>query len=260
MGAIISGRLSDEQKNTLVTGFLKNLGQKLRSKRNRANLSQSELSACLDITQTTLSKYESGTRDMQVSMLPLFSTYCKFPLCELFPHDESRMILDTFSAAVSITVDRKKRQEDLRQKKAAEQAVLKQAGQEKILKGQIFEVDGKDVYEPVPPKTSILSLRNQYKDAEMHTEYGPYSETEFCDFVRAKDEALVESVLCAGQFLKQLEGTQQKDTLKGAVADYIIDELVINHVARKHPDEASRRAYEYYRKLYHQFLNKTTKN
>lgn len=50
-----------------------------------------------------------------------------------------------------------------------------------------------------------------------------------------------------------------KETLKGAVADYIVDELVINQVAHKHPDEVSRRAYAYYRMLY-QRIQDGTKN
>lgn len=190
---------------------------------------------------------------MQVSMLPMFSTYCKFPLHELFPRDESKQILDTFAKAVSVTVDRKKRQEDLRKKKEANQIARKKSGQDKVLKGQVFEVNGRNVYEPVPIKVTSRSLRDRYKDAEMHTEHGPYMESEFCEYVKAKDETLIESVLSAGQLLKQLGDGRQKETLKGMVADYIVDELVINSVAREHPDEVSRRAYAYYRMLYQHF-------
>ena len=64
---------------------------------------------------------------MQISMLPRFSVYCKFPLCDLFPQDESKTILDAFAAAVSITVERKKRQEDLCRKKS-----LERNGQKKL--------------------------------------------------------------------------------------------------------------------------------
>lgn len=247
-------KLTNEQKDTLISGFLAKLGKRLESKRLRLNLSQSELADCLDIDRTTISRYENGTRDMQVSLLPLFSTYCKFPMCELFPKDESQEILDTFSTAVSITAERKKRQEELRQKKSDELEIRKQKGQ-KILKGQVFDVDGMEVYEPVPPRLVSKSLRDRYKDAEMHTEYGPYSEAEFCDFVRAKGDILVDAVMYAGQFLKQIEEQPHKETLRGMIADYIVDELVINEVAQKHPDEVSRRAYAYYRLLYHQNMD-----
>lgn len=178
---------------------------------------------------------------------------------ELFPRDESQEILDTFASAVSITVERKKRQEELRQKKSDVKAVLKQQGQEKILKAQVFDVNGKEVYEPVPVKLTSKSLRDKYKDAEMHTEYGPYSETEFCNFVKGQDEMIVDSVMYAGQFLKQIEELPHKDTLRGMIADYIVDELVINQVAHKHPDEVSRRAYAYYKMLYQNQMNSAHK-
>lgn len=123
------------------------------------------------------------------------------------------------------------------------------------MKGQVFDVNGKEIYEPVQVKSQVKSLRDKYKDAEMHTEYGPYSETEFCEFVKEKDEMFVNSIICAGQFLKQIEGLPHKDTLRGMIADYIVDELVINEVAHKHPDEVSRRAYASYRMLYYRNMN-----
>ena len=52
-------------------------------------------------------------------------------------------------------------------------------------------------------------------------------------------------------------GVPEKETLKGALADYIVDELVIEHVSQKHPDEMSKRAYEYYRRLFCDYCGKT---
>ena len=101
----------------LKTGFKKNLGRRLEEKRKILNLTQAELADCLDMNRADLSKYENGDRDLHVSMLPLFSAYCKFPLSDLFLEDESQAILDTFSSAVIITVERKNRQEQLRKRK-----------------------------------------------------------------------------------------------------------------------------------------------
>lgn len=78
------------------------LGEHLKAKRTRINLSQEELAECLETDQTTLSKYENGTRDMNVSLLPLYSVYCNFPVYELFFKDESDIILDVFAKAVTI--------------------------------------------------------------------------------------------------------------------------------------------------------------
>lgn len=243
-------KLSIEQRHTLVSDFLTSLGERLAAKRKKRNISQYDLAYCLDIDHSTLSKYESGDRDMQVSMLPLFSTYCDFPMYDLFPKDESKAILDTFAKAVSITVDRKKRQEKAQHKKAIKSEELRKHGREKILKAQVFDIDGREVYEPIPPKKG-KSIRDRYKDAEMHTEYPPYSEKEFSNYVAEQKEELVDSVVSAGQFLDQIEDMPNKETLRGMIADYIVDGLVIDSVARKHPDEQARRAYAYYRKLYH---------
>ena len=248
-------KLTNEQRDTLTSDFLKKLGERLESKRQRLSLTQTELADCLDIDRTTLSRYESGTRDMQVSMLPLFSTYCKFAMHELFPKDESQEILDTFADAVSITVERKKRQKELQQRKSYEMAMTEQTGREKVLKWRIYDMNGEEVYEPVPVKSTAKSLRERYKDAEMQMEFEPYTEMEFCDFVKANDEMLVDSILYAGKFLKQLENLPHKETLRGVIADYIIDELVINNVAHKYPDEFSHRAYAYYRMLYNQNMD-----
>lgn len=59
----ITSRLSNAQKNELVSGFLKRLGERLASKRSIQSISQQELAECLDINRSTLSKYESGDKD-----------------------------------------------------------------------------------------------------------------------------------------------------------------------------------------------------
>lgn len=117
-------------------------------------------------------------------------------------------------------------------------------------------MDGVEVFEPVRAKSSKKLQQDKYRHAEVHTECGPYSEIEFLTFIKGKDEALVDSVINAGQLLKQIEGLPRKEALKNTLADYIIDELVINQVMQKHPDKESCKAYAYYRMLY----NKTWPN
>lgn len=239
-------KLTDEQKSTMISDFLTNIGKRLEFKRKKIILSQTELADCLEIDRTTLSRYESGTRDMQISMLPLFSTYCKFPIYELFPKDESQAILDTFAAAVTVTVEHKMRKE----KKKAVQLVSSFTPR-KTLKGQIYEVDGVETFEPVRHRNQApKSLRAKYKDAEIQTDYQPCTDEEFCEFVRLHGEDAVDTVLKAGQFLEQLSKTSSKDSMKSSVADYIIDELVISDIVKGYPDTIVQRAYAYYKAMY----------
>ncbi len=238
-------KLSDEQKRTMISDFLTKLGERLEFNRRRLNLSQAELADCLEIDRTTLSRYENGTRDMQVSMLPLFSTYCNFPIYELFPKDESQAILDTFAEAVTITVCRNHRQELKRKRQ------IMSYEPNKILKGQVYEIDGVESFEPVKHKATVTkSVRTKYKDAEIATGYKPYTDEEFCEIIKMRDEETVEAVLKAGQFLEQIEKMSSKDSLKEAVADYIIDELVISEVMQKYPDATAQRIYAYYKEVY----------
>lgn len=237
-------KLTSEQKKELVSNFLKKLGNRLAFKRNKMNLSQSDLADCLDIDRSTLSKYESGSRDMQVSMLPLLSAYCKFPLYELFPRDESQEILDTFSKAVSITVDRKKRKEELQKEGNSDPSSRNH------MASYVCEGDIEEMFALTDPEAQYKSSKEMYKDAEMSGKYRPFSEEEFYDFVQTQDRNVVDSVISAGEFLEKIEDIPHKDALKYAVADYIIDELVINQVTQD-SNEINCRAYAYYKLLYH---------
>ena len=241
-------KLTNEQTNTMVSDFLTRLGKRLEFKRKQHNLSQTELADCLEIDRTTLSKYENGTRDMQISMLPLFSTYCKFPIYELFPRDESQAILDMFASAVSVTVERKVRQE----KKKADQLITPFTSK-KSLKGQVYEVDGVEVFEPAKHREAApKSQKAKYKDAEMNTDYKPCTDEEFCDYVRMHDNEEIDRFLTAGEFLKQLQEAPSKDSLKGAIADYIIDGLVVSEMSKPFQDPIVQRVYAYYKAMYQQ--------
>ena len=198
------------------------------------------------ITLFSRNVYEIGFRDITpAAPKEIISIYCNFPMYELFPKDESKLILDTFATAVTITVERKKRQERIRKMKADRSAILRQAGQE--------------VFEPVAPKKR-KTLREQYKDVEIYTEYPPYNESEFMNYVTEKKEGFILPIVSAGQFLHQIEDQTGKETLKGMIADYIVDELVIEGVARKQPDETSKRVYAYYRMLYLDQVSKIKDN
>lgn len=241
-------KLTNEQTNTMISDFLTRLGKRLEFKRKQHNLSQTELADCLKIDRTTLSKYENGTRDMQISMLPLFSTYCKFPIYDLFPKDESQAILDMFASAVSVTVERKVRQE----KKKVDQLIMPSSSR-KNLKGQVYEVDGVEVFEPVKHREAApKSQKAKYKDAEMITDYKPCTDEEFCDYVRMHDDEAIDRFLTAGEFLKQLKETPSKNSLKGAIADYIIDGLVVSEMSQPFQDPIVQRVYAYYREMYQQ--------
>lgn len=242
-------KLSKIQSDSLIQTFLQSFGERLKFRRKRVNVSQDELASCLDIDASTLSKYESGTRDMQVSLLPLVSVYCDFPMYELFPREESASILDVFTRAVKVTVDRHKRQDEYRAKRRKHMQQGEYDGKE--LKGYVYEVDGVEVYEPATPRLAGAgTIKEQYRSVSVAPDTAPCSGQDFCDFIKEDIPDSIQPVMDAGQFLNSVADAPRKNGLRDSVADYIVDELVINRITADHDDERSKRMYAYYCELY----------
>lgn len=236
--------LSSEQQEKLISDFLFKLGERLRIKREKAGLTQKELASCTSENNTAISRYENGERDMNVSLLPLYSVYCDFPLSELFPQNESRELLKTFATAVNIIADRTKRYSDYRETKDSK-------AENKVLKAHIFEIDGKEVIEPISSikKKDHKSLRERVKEAEINTEFEPFTHIEFCNYMTTTQPEKVDIIIDAGKLLEQIKDLPNK-SLKEALADYIIDEIMTNDMLSKESRDSVKRVYEYYKRMY----------
>lgn len=247
-------KLTKAQSDGIVQTFLRSFGERLKSRRKRVNVSQEEPAECPGLDASTLSKYESGTRDMQISLLPLTSIYCDFPMYELFPREESRSILDVFESAVRVTVERHKRQAKyrIRHKKAGSGAGAGNSCRE--LKGHVYEVDGHEVFEPASEhKRERNSLKERYRNISIDVDVPPCSGQEFCAYVKRDAPDAIQPVMDAGQLLNSVRDVPGKNGLRDPVADYIIDETVINRIAGDAGDERSKRMYAFYHELYRKF-------
>lgn len=78
----------------------------------------------------------------------------------------------------------------------------------------------------------------------------PCSGKEFCEYVKTDTPDVVQPVMDAGQLLNSIKDAPRKNGLRDSVADYIVDETVINRIARDSDDEQSKRMYAYYCELY----------
>lgn len=230
--------------------FVKDFSWRLKKMRQKANLTQEELADFLSavgstISRSEISKYENGTRDIHVSELPLISGCCNSPIYELFPKDESIAILEALNAAIKITAEKKAYAND---------KTMDATGSGKVLIARVYDINGRIVRESNSPKLSKKSFKEQCRDAEFSTGLLPYNDQEFCEFIMDQDFTDLESVVNAGAFLSSLEGISNKGTLKESVAKYIIDSLVLNNIKTNEMDVTKLRAYEYYRKLYSDYM------
>lgn len=248
-------KLSDSEEKKLKDDFLKSLGNRLKMKRIKTGLSQKEMGYCVSVDDSTISKYEKGERDMNVSNLPLYSLYCDFPIYELFPKEQSKELFDTFSSAVSITIERMERKKQLEMARKHFETLDKSR---KTLKAEIYEVDGKEEIIPVEPKEDTqgkLSERDKYRYAEIIPDQEPFDEKEYYEYIQGvMPSEIMESIKDAGSFLQHIKDVAQKNTIKGAIADFVVDEFVINRVMKKDAGIPALRAYSYYYHFYHNTL------
>lgn len=244
MGTFIENGLSEGQKNKLTSDFLKKLGSKLKEKRKKRNISQEEIADCLGIDQSTISKYESGERDMQISMLPLYSVYCKFPIHELFDKDESQEMIDALQEAVIYSKQRREKAIKRTQEREYD-------SKDKVLVARIYEKDGETITEPIPialPKLD-MDIKERYKYALEEAPVMAYSQEEVCEFIKTYKGDLVAPIVEAGKLLAELKDVKYNKKLKDSLADFIIDEMIIE-VMKKGTNERAERIYAYYRKLW----------
>ncbi|MBQ7431374.1 helix-turn-helix transcriptional regulator [Butyrivibrio sp.] len=62
------------------SSFLKHVGEIIRHKRKKAGVTPKTLSKDLDISQSTLSRYENGNTEIGVTMMEKIGKYLKFPM------------------------------------------------------------------------------------------------------------------------------------------------------------------------------------
>ena len=172
-------KLTSQDEIRMKERFLTYLGNFIKTKRNKKNISQVTLADCLHITDSALSKYEAGTRDMPVSYLPLISTYCNFSIAEYFDMGIAKELSDTFSSLVEITAKKYKRKDEYY---AIES--------KKKLKGRIYESDGIETIEYVDAdrKKSIKTRKQQLMDGEVEIKNtAPFSEDEFIEYLKSSE-------------------------------------------------------------------------
>ncbi len=238
--AKIVRKLTDEQMKQLRSDFRNDIGMRLRSKREQRNMSLDELSEGMPVSEAALSKHENGKTEMPISYLPLYSLYCDFELRDLFPKDEMGTLLGAIKKSITIMSEYNERK-----RKKKDKGIIRDQS-DKILQARIYVQDGVEVREEV--KTRIETRKEMYRSADMPAEAEPFSDEEFAEYLKTFDSDIRDSLYSAGVFLERIIDEPRKDTLRKAVVDYIVDEVIINRVSDKYAGETAKRAYAYYKR------------
>ena len=91
---------NDEIK-TYRKQFLEATGKVIAKNRKKKNISQEELGKMLDVSGTTIGRYEKGTIEIPVSALPVASSTCEFPLRDYLLEWENVSVESTIRDALS---------------------------------------------------------------------------------------------------------------------------------------------------------------
>ena len=240
--------LTKEQEKNIISDFLRKLGNKVRQKREKKNISQKELADFLHIDRSVLSKYENGQTDMVVSKLPMISLYCDFPLKDYFDEELQQTISQTVKEMAQL-VQTKYKIKDAR--KAHRDA--KKEAQMEFLVGFVYEKDGvrytkenigSDVVQPKPMSDYEICMRGDYYT---NSNVVPFDEQDF--MVYLEGEPLLLEILQTGRKMIDCIGNDTKETrLKTSISEYVIGEVFIEKVIKQESWDALR-AYAYYKKM-----------
>jgi len=229
-----------DEKNNVRNSFLEELGAFIRAKRLRKNMSQDDVAFFLGVTGSAVNRYESGDVDMKVSNLPLLSICCDFSMRNCFSSMETVELVNNFRQIANIK--RTRYQREYERKHSYE-------GKRK-LKAQIYEVDGKEVTEYILRKDKDeLSLREKYARGDIELAAVPFDDEEFGKYIQDIEQEEIRNMLDgAGKVLDFIGNAEKKETIKATIADFVIDNLIVDKVMNEQRLSVQR-AYMYYKKL-----------
>uniref|UniRef100_UPI004057C6EB helix-turn-helix domain-containing protein n=1 Tax=Acetatifactor sp. TaxID=1872090 RepID=UPI004057C6EB len=92
-------------KEQIKKDFLVSIGSVIKKKREKKNISQQELGEYLNVSKSTISRYESGSFDMPATTLPLISSYCDFPLSDYVYDEKVKTATRNFEMLLRNTID-----------------------------------------------------------------------------------------------------------------------------------------------------------
>lgn len=232
-------KIDEKTEQQIRTSFLEKIGIKIRTYREKRNISQDALGKCLNLHGSMISRIENGTTDTSVSNLQLISLYCDFPLSNLFMEDECRKFLSAFSEAVKITARKYNRQKERKPS-------------DRILKGKIYEENGQEVIEMATIHKE--SVKEKYRQGIIDVSAVPIDPIGFYNSY-TDNRKVIDSVIAAGNLLNQIGDTPNRDTVKDTIAGYIIDELKVIKTPLDRESETQQRIYAYYKLLMDKYKN-----
>lgn len=228
--------IEKSEKEELKKNFLVRLGSYLKERREHKGYSQESVAQVIEVERSVLSKYEDGKASMKVDTLPVLSAIYDFELSECFKQPEYRDLVSKFKGAVTVMSHKYER-------KRYRQTLVKY---ERVRPATT--VDGERVMIVEETKTGKVSFGEKIKSGSIVVEDRAYNDYEMESYLERIINANGSAVADALTMLDSISEAKKKETLKGVVADYVINELIVEPMVYNQDNGYFRRAYAYYKK------------
>lgn len=218
--------------------FREKLGDYIRDKRERKSISQSQIANVLGIDNSTYSNYESGTRDMPVSYLPLLSAYFDFELSGFFVSENYERITETFKKLSKITGTRYIRKMEIPIPMEAKPV------------GYVYREEGNEYIQYINHKSQrhkTVSQKELILSGKRPVKATPYTDKEFYQYLLGKDSGNTVKMLDAAASLLDCMGNKYRKSFIDSVSLQIIENIIIDDSIKG--SNSAERAYAYYRQI-----------
>ncbi len=245
--------VSLDEKGQIRNEFLEQLGAFIRQKRTIKNISLKELAEFLNVSESTMSRYETGKSDMVVSNLPLMSLFCDFLMSEYFTDRKIQQLLSEFQSIV--VIKRKQYQREEKRKQTIRP--------EKQLVAHVYYADGVETIEYISERPSLerAGLREEYIRGGVDLQgVQPFTNEEFIEYLRKeRNIQLIKLLDGVGMLLDYIGNAPKKETIKSHLADFTINSLIVDKIISDNNLEAMK-AYMYYKELLQSSVEGETDN
>ncbi len=232
-------QITDDDKDRIRKEFREEFGEYLRLKREYKNIALKEASEFIDVKESTLSRYESGEQDMKISNLPLLSLYYGFSMKACLSALHTNDTINNFSELVMIKRRKYQRKDIIYDK------------DEKLIAKIYTDRSGREFKVPVSDKRQTeYSYREKLARGEISFEgVEAFSPDEFFDYLlKIFGEEGLELLNDSATVINYADEKSKKETLKTYLADFVIDNIIVEQILY-HDSEAARRAYMYYKRI-----------
>ncbi len=228
--------MKDSEMKTIKNEFITDVGTVIRNNRERVNYPQTAVASELSLSNSVLSRYETGEIEMGIGMLPVFSGLYGFSMYEYINPDYDQMLYEKFRRIVKINARRYQREDQQRGKKSRKEI------------GRIYEEDGREVQKYYNQRKKSVSYNQRLLRAEIGFQEEPLTEKEFIEYIKMSESNLCAVIDSSCDLLDCIMNQEKKETMRSMLADYAIKEVLITNFNEE--NLGSRRLYMLYKKIY----------